>query len=207
MPPLNENLVMLQCHNNYLTSLSSLNSNLKTFMCDDNYLTSLPPLNTHLEYFSCNKNKLTSLPPINPNLRLLCCSDNCLTRLPELNSKLITLKCYSNKLTCLPFLPPEIVELCVTCNPIEDLMMDIVKNHINKKKMFTKQIVNIVNILFQFKYLYYSLKYKSRFRHWLWIKVREPKIREYYSPVNLEKILSGIDNDDYERFDNILNNW
>ena len=54
---------------------------------------------------------------------------------------------------------------------------------------------------------YYSLKFKKKFRDWLWVKVREPKIQEYYTPQNLIKLLKGVDDDDEEQINIVLNNW
>ena len=52
----------------------------------------------------------------------------------------------------------------------------------------------------------YCLKFKNKFRNWLWIKVREPKIQINYSPEKLLNLLSTIQNetDEYE-FNNLLN--
>jgi hypothetical protein len=66
---------------------------------------------------------------------------------------------------------------------------------------------NRIQTLYDFKCLYYSLKFKNRLREWLWVNVREPKIREYYSPANLQKLLSGIDEDDFEQLDAALSSW
>jgi hypothetical protein len=50
--------------------------------------------------------------------------------------------------------------------------------------------------------LYYCLKFKKRFRHWLWVKIREPKIRERYSHDYLVEHLHE-DTD----LDELLENW
>ena len=58
-----------------------------------------------------------------------------------------------------------------------------------------------VQILNNFRYLYYLLKFKKRFRDLLWIRVREPKIREKYSSEHLLKLL---EKDDLEK---VLETW
>ena len=40
------------------------------------------------------------------------------------------------------------------------------------------ELTNEEIILNNFRYLYYSLKFKKKFKDWLWIKVREPKIEK-----------------------------
>ena len=50
-----------------------------------------------------------------------------------------------------------------------------------------------------------SLIFGNQFRYLLWTKIREPKIKEKYSPNNLAKLLCNIDND--KDFDNVLENW
>ena len=40
-----------------------------------------------------------------------------------------------------------------------------------------------LRVLNQFRHLYYSLKFKKRFSDWLWVKIREPKMREKYQVV------------------------
>jgi hypothetical protein len=65
-----------------------------------------------------------------------------------------------------------------------------------------KAPIKQLNILNKFRYLYYSLKFKKRFRDWLWVRIREPKIRERYSYDYLVKNLH--ENTD---LDELLENW
>jgi len=66
-----------------------------------------------------------------------------------------------------------------------------------------KQII----VLNRFRSLFYSLKYKRQFRKWLWINVKEKKIKEKYSPANLITLLENVKEEDEENFDEILNDW
>jgi len=62
-----------------------------------------------------------------------------------------------------------------------------------------------LKILYIFRHLYYSLKFKSQFLHLLW-KIREPKIIKKYHPSYLEELLK----DDVEGtldIDMVLDNW
>ncbi len=60
-------------------------------------------------------------------------------------------------------------------------------------------------ILHRFKHTYYCLKYKQKFRDWLWVRVRLPKIMHNYSPDSLYKIIENC-NTDNKLFD-ALDNW
>jgi hypothetical protein len=64
-----------------------------------------------------------------------------------------------------------------------------------------------VNKLNDFKHLYYSLKFKNKFRQILWEKIRQPKISLKYHPNILIKLLSNIDDDDEETFQNTIDLW
>ena len=191
------NLQELQCQDNLLTSLPPLNPTLKKLFCNINCLTSLPELNPNLQELSCISNQLTSLPQLNPNLQHLYCDNNQLTDIPSLNLTLQRLCCNNNRLTSLPVLNPKLEILCCSTNPINNIINSGNINVIKKK----------VQTLYNFRHLYYSLKYKNKFRYLLWVKVREPKIQEYYSPQNLIKLLGGIDESDEEQIDNVLSNW
>ena len=128
---------------------------------------------------------------------ILYCDNNQLTDIHSLNLTLQRLCCNNNRLTSLPVLNPKLEILCCSTNPINNIINSGNINVIKKK----------VQTLYNFRHLYYSLKYKNKFRYLLWVKVREPKIQEYYSPQNLIKLLGGIDESDEEQIDNVLSNW
>ena len=181
LPALNESIQEFFCNNNMLTSLPKLPDNLKCLYCFNNRLTSLPKLNNTLRNLYCYKNKLTKLPPLNDSLRQLYCCNNNLTILPLLNDGLQT--CYSND------------------NPIYDILINYNNHDIDI-------IRNVIKQIHSFNFLYYSLKYKNKFRNLLWVRIREPKIKEKYSPENLNKLLNNmVDSEDEEEFQNILNTW
>ena len=77
-------------------------------------------------------------------------------------------------------------------NPIFEIINSDDKDIINQK----------LKILNNFHYLYYSLKFKKQLRDWLWVKIREPKIREkYHHRYLLENLHEDVD------LDELLNNW
>ena len=161
-----KNLKILNCSYNKLTSLL-LNKKLELLCCSNNKLTSLQ-LNENLKTLHCSNNELTSL-QLNENLQILDCYHNKLTSLQS-NANLKDLNCYNNHLTSLYF-NKDIETIIFSNNPICEIINSDDKQIINKK----------IKILNRFRYLYYCLKFKKRFRDLLWIKIREPKIREKYS--------------------------
>ena len=184
---LNENLEELYCSYNRLTSMH-LNENLQTLYCHTNQLTSLH-LNEKLQILNCSYNRLTSL-HLNEDLQILNCSYNRFTSL-HLNRNLQTLYCYNNQLTSL-YLNEKLQTIVYNDNPIYEIINSFVIDIIKRK-------IKVLNL---FKYLYYSLKYKKRFRDLLWVKIREPKIRERYSHDYLVEHLH-----EETDLDELLENW
>ena len=69
------------------------------------------------------------------------------------------------------------------------------------------QMRNKNNIFVRFKELFYALKYKKQFRHWLWVRIREPKIKAKYHPDNLMKLLEGCEEMTLDELDELNENW
>ena len=143
-------------------------------------------LNEKLETLNCYQNQLSSL--LTKNLKVLSCSNNQLTSLHSI--KLETLNCCNNQLTSLHL--NDIQTLYCDNNPIYEIV-----NHRETKIM--NQNLKRLN---RFRYLYYCLKFKKRFRDWLWVKIREPKIQLKYSHDYLVEHLHE-DTD----LDELLQNW
>ena len=181
---LNENLQELHCSFNQLTSLH-LNEKLKHLYCSSNRLTSLQTVN--LESLDCYNNRLTSL-HLNETIHTIYCSGNRLTSLHLKNVKYIF--CSSNRLTSLPVLNANL-HINYSNNPIYEIINSVDIDIINRK----------MQVLNDFRYLYYCLKFKKRFRDLLWVKIREPKIRSKYSHKYLVEHLRDTDLDEF------LQNW
>ena len=168
--------------------------NLKKLSCSANQITSLPTLPQNLEILYCSNNKLTSLPTLPQNLEILYCYDNELTSLPTLPQNLQFLDCSYNKLTLLPTLPQNLKTLYCYSNPIDEIVDN--KNCLIK----IKQHIQILN---NFRHLYYCLKFKKQLRKWLWEKVREPIVKRIYSP---NYLVENLD-DEEDNLDTVLHNW
>jgi Leucine-rich repeat (LRR) protein len=192
LPTLPQNLQILICDNNLLTYLPTLPQNLQELYCSYNKLTSLPTLPQNLQILSCYNNKLTSLPTLPQNLKELNCYNNKLTSLPTLPQNLKILYCYNNKFTSLPTLPQNLEIFNCVNNPIYKI--------VNNDSLF--QIKQKIQILNNFRHLYYCLKFKKQLRKWLWEKVREPSAKKLYNPKYLIENLGNEDD-----LDTVLNNW
>jgi len=175
LPTLPSNLKSLYCTNNNLTTLPSLPITLKILYCSDNNLTSLPDLPTNLQNLQCESNNLKKIPSINNiDLSSLLCSNNKLTILPELPNSLVTLYCSNNNLTSLPFLHDRLYLLNNDNNHISNIVYNT-KISIHKKN---------INTLYKFKYMFYSLKYKNKFRMWMWNIIEKNTIKKSNDKIN-----------------------
>lgn len=201
LPELNHSLQDLDCTYNQLTSLPELNPSLQRFICHNNELTSLPKLNNSLKILNCDSNKLKSLPELNPSLQRLICSNNELTSLPKLNNSLYSLDCRDNKLTSLPELNSSL-EFLYSHNNLFPSMFHL----FGYMPEDLKYCVNYRIKLNSFKELFWSLKYKQKFRDILWKKIRLPKIEKQYHPDNLIELLIDVGENE-EELDHALSVW
>ena len=64
-----------------------------------------------------------------------------------------------------------------------------------------------INIINQFRELFYALKYKKQFLDLLWVRIREPKIRNKYHPNNLIAMLEGKEEISVDELDTLLESW
>jgi hypothetical protein len=171
--------------------------NLISLSCQNNELTSLPELPNSLENLNCKNNQLLSLPKLPENLLELRCSYNKLTSLPELNN---------------------IAYIAIVGNPIYDFICslkmieddydsngEIITRYFDDYEYYRNTIKQNLKILNRFRFLYYSLKFKNKFRDWLWKKVREPKIQKQFHPSRLLELLKDHDINDVD--EETFTNW
>ena len=154
----------------------------------ETYLNSLSDDITSLDI---SGRSITSLPDLTrfKNLEKFNCSYNQLTSL-TLPQNLKILDCDNNKLTSLT-LPQNLKYLSCSNNPIYEIVN-------NDSLIKIKQNIQILN---NFRYLYYCLKFKDQLRKLLWEKVREPKIKMTYHP---NYLINLKEEDDLDTF---LDNW
>ena len=201
LPKLPVNLYELDCDYNCLKKMPTLPKNLKHLFCANNNLSGLPKLPTKLERLHCSYNYLTSLPNIPNNVVVIDCQDNDLTRLPKLPTNLEELNIEYNHLTTLPTLP-----LNMNCLDIRNTR---IWEFITTEEMEDSEYIDAgeincrVETLNRFRYSYFLLKLKPRFRKWLWERVREPKIQAQYHPRYLMEKLQDDDAD----LDEVLREW
>jgi Leucine-rich repeat (LRR) protein len=194
LPKLPNKLTKLYCQDNKLTSLPQLPEKLVHLECHHNQLTSLPELPKKMTKLYCNDNKLTSLPELPKNLKTLDCCYNNLNSLPELPKKLCVFNCYHNNLWFIPSFPDNCFNI-LDDNPIYDVLTK--GDRFAPYYEVNKNIKILNNFHKSYKGIQYALKLKQQFRHWLWVRVREPKIKEKYNP----RYLSDLkDEDDLDTF-------
>ncbi|MEI6522799.1 MAG: T9SS type A sorting domain-containing protein [Bacteroidota bacterium] len=116
-----DNLLTLDCSDNFLSSLPTLPNSLTILNCYGNQLNSLPTLPNSLLELYCFENLLSSLPVLPNSLTYIDCYDNQLTSLPTLPSSLNVLICYSNQLSSLPILPDSLTVFQCSYNQLSSL--------------------------------------------------------------------------------------
>jgi hypothetical protein len=72
---------------------------------------------------------------------------------------------------------------------------------------YVRQLQKQIKITNQFRELFYTLKYKKQFQYWLWVLIREPKIRNRYHPNNLITMLEGKEESTLDELDELLEKW
>lgn len=185
-----DSLEVLICNDNNIKKITGeLPSKLTRFECKNNKLKYIPNLPDSLKYLCFSGNKLSYLPKLPKNLLHLEVNKNQLYELPILPDKIQILNCNNNNLSCLPYLPNSLQEIYY------------ILNYSMKRYPKLDDYKRIVN---NFKILYLTLKIKKIIRKWIWEKIRQPKIMEFYHPKNLIKLIS--DNNDDEISD-ILDKW
>lgn len=205
LPEMSDTVEVLMCHGNRLTRLDKLPRNLIQLYVDYNRLTHISMFPPDIKDLSVYRNQLTCLPPLPPTLQVLNCSDNRMASLPLLPQTITEISCDNNRLKTLPPLPPRLVYLSCEDNPIQYLpylprsilMLEMRHTRLGDETRITPimdhsgcDIRVIVDTLYRFRVLYYTLKLKQRFRDWLWLRVRLPRIEKVNHPDLLQKALT-----------------
>ncbi len=146
-----DNLQVLNCSGNQLTSLSSLPNSLQSLDCSHNNLTSLSSSLcslTNLQFLYCNNNEqLTSLSSLpNSLLVLYCCDNKRLTSLSLPNS-LHELYCYrNNQLTSLSDILPINLQQLHCCDNIQLTSIGLLPNNLHVLDCRNNQLTSLLNL-------------------------------------------------------------
>ena len=192
---------VLNCSSNTFDDLPIiyLPISLIVLNCSMVFLETLPDLSKlrNLKKLNCSYNRLKELPKLPTSLRLLDCSYNYLTKLENL-PLLFSLNCSCNNLIELPDLP----DLSIFGNIFENIYIKIkcydkifrsYPCNILPYRSLTRICINKTNkILYKFRFIFYSMKFRNKFRKILWEKIRLPKIKDSFHPNNLKQILNNI---------------
>jgi Leucine-rich repeat (LRR) protein len=168
-------LFMLDCDNNKLLVLPELPVNLSILHCNDNQLISLPSLPDTIVELSCYNNRLEKLPRLPKKLKTCICSNNKLSGFPPFPPDLYRFECLHNQLTSLPLLNdkmyvnfygnPVLNEIFSAEYNVDDV--DLPNYDPYGMHQYTREeLQKIVKTIYNFRYIYYSIKCKRRFLQW-----------------------------------------
>jgi hypothetical protein len=117
--------------------------------------------------------------------------------------------CNNNHLLSLSLLPLTLEYLNFENNVCDIIYDEISDDEIRHYIISDDEQINAINrkqgILNHFKLLYYCLKFKLKLRHWLWVYVREPKMKELCHPSLLSDLLYEDMNE--EIFENTIESF
>jgi Leucine-rich repeat (LRR) protein len=175
---------------NQLTFLPPLPATIQQLDCKHNNLIELPAsLPTSLQRLLCSGNpRLLHLPPLPHNLKWLTVKGCGIVRLPTLPEGLSIFDASNSSVSQIVNIPPSLVQNggMLHRTPMGDII------DFPEAALFSERLIRVrLNLekLNRFRKLYYTLKYKDRFRHWLWIKVRLPRIERTHHPDRLQEAL------------------
>ena len=185
LPILPGSITSLCCGRNPMRFLpEDLPDGLTNLNCNNAMLERLPALPANLIWLNVEGNRLTRIPTLPPTLWDLSVSNNRLVAIPQLNDAIIGVNCGNNNLTSFPVINANLIHISYHNNPIVHLVA--IDNH-RQGWLPTRQI----RAMQRFRTVFYTLKFKAKFRAWLWTTVRERQARERYSPENLNAFLAA----------------
>ncbi len=137
---------------------TALNDHLEKLYCSHNNIYELPKLNARLKILHCNFNLLRVLPDDLKNVVELNCNENEIQRIPPLH-RVQRISCANNKIAELAPLSPLITKINIIHNPIANYILW-------PKPKSVEEIRKRVETIHRFKYLFYCVKLRSKFRKW-----------------------------------------
>ena len=160
-----ENVQILFCDQNQLTSLEGCPPSVQTLYCDSNQLTSLEGCPSFLKFLNCEHNKLTSLDGCPSSVQTLDCENNRIISLEDCPPSVQILFCNNNRITSLEYCPSSVQHLFCKDNPLNTDYRNKKREQIhkiNKIKAYRKGILKLNSIIFPtliqrwFRYHYYD---------------------------------------------------
>jgi hypothetical protein len=174
----------IHCSHNKLTSIDNIPNWVQIIHCSNNRITHINKLPFYLRGLFCSNNKITNICELPIFLERLFCQQNRLTCLPDLPDFCNMLLCYDNNLYSLPYLPYSLKIL--RCTDVPYLY-------------YPESTFKAINIINNFRFNYYSLKYGHKLLFYL-LKTRlKPYKRELLENsakmlMNPARILRLLDN-------------
>ena len=199
---------------NSLTVLPELPPLLQELIVAHNELIEIPSLPLTLKKLQCHNNyQLTYLPPLPESLVELDCNECDLIRIPVLPESISYVNISYNPILFIEHIPKSIEFyldwsyynihddefnidneklICFDETPIYDFIFDFPDNRMD----YIETCRHRLQVFNRFRELFYHLKFKQRFRDWLWKKVRLPKIERMNHPDRLRDALESADPED-----------
>ena len=113
-----DEIQVLDCSFNGLTSLEGCPRNLEELWCAGNQINSLKGCPENCRYLNCSSNNITTLDGISQKLEYLYCTHNKLKSLVGCPQSLYGLWCGFNDITSFEGLPGNVAVICYKPNPI-----------------------------------------------------------------------------------------
>jgi hypothetical protein len=204
------NLRIVSCPN--LTQLiAPLPASLVSLHIEESGLESLPPLPPFLENLNVRGTRLARLPQLPSTLKRIV-ADHCrIQSVPRLPLLVFRVDFSYNPLWHMVNAPSHLINpggllrwviketplFEILYNPLQD-STPFELDEIGEKGDVYK-CLHRLKILNRFRDLFYALKFKRRFRYWLWVRVRLPRIERANHPALLQEVLAAAGDEPIER--------
>ena len=190
-----------------IRELPELPENLFRLIISCTSLEKLPDiLPSKLMYFVLEKNpKLKRIASLPDELSMFTCIDTSVRELPPLPVRLYRLYCWNNELIELPRIPCNVRYLRCANNPftLSPWINDLHKESVPRQDFIYETAfsyretyidVNQIQTVYRFREIYYAVKFREKFRRWLWIP-RERIIKRNLHPDRLIQFLDNTEDD------------
>jgi hypothetical protein len=187
-----------------------LPASLVSLHIEDAALETLPHLPPFLQYLNVRGTRLARLPPLPSTLKRIVADHCSLQSVPRLPSSVIRVDFSNNPLWHMVNAPGNLTypfglrKWMIKETPLFDILYNPFQDstcfeldELGEKGDLYKFLQRL-KILNRFRDLFYALKLKRRFRHWLWVRVRLPRIERANHPALLQGVLEAAGEDAVE---------